>query len=128
MENWKSIKNYENYYEVSDLGRVRSLDRVMITRTGKLLKRSGIILAQHPNAKNGFLQVMLFNHGRMRLVYTHRLVAEAFVKKSEDEMAKFVGHIDGNIYNNTPGNLIWQTMAQIIQKRDNKKTNTEKDA
>lgn len=70
MENWKSIKDYEGLYEISDWGNVRSLN---YGRTGKtkLLKPVKNI--------NGYLFVRLCKDGKRKYKYVHRLVAEAFL-------------------------------------------------
>lgn len=75
-ETWRSVKGYEGYYEVSDMGRVRSLDRVR--RNGKHYK--GKMLKPHANTK-GYLQVHLSDRDSHRQVYVHRIVLEAFMGK-----------------------------------------------
>ena len=48
-ETWKAIPNYEGYYEVSDLGRVRSLDRFITYSDGRVTKHKGKVLTQNKN-------------------------------------------------------------------------------
>lgn len=43
-EEWKDIKGYEEYYQVSNLGRVRSLDRLVITKDNRKLPIKGVVL------------------------------------------------------------------------------------
>lgn len=104
-EIWKPISGYEGFYEVSNLGRVRSLDRVVyrpykghdiwpMRLKGKVLK-SG-------TDRGGYSFVILQNNGRCcRLV--HRLVAEAFMDNQEGKPE--INHIDGNKCNNAVTNL-----------------------
>lgn len=110
MEVWKPIAGYEGLYEVSHLGRVRSLDRVVPFRTGK--KRfSGQLLRLHDIGRGGYKQVTLFRNGRRDIRAVHRLVLEAFVGPSSLE----VNHIDFDPANNHLGNLEYVTHAANIR-------------
>lgn len=93
-EIWKDIKGYEGKYQVSNLGRVRSLN---YHRSGK----PGV-LTLHDN-KNGYLYVNL-NHKSCRV---HRLVADTFIENPNK--LTDVNHIDENKYNNCASNLEWMS-------------------
>ena len=93
-EIWKDIKGYEGKYQVSNLGKVKSLNYL---RTGK----EGFI-KMYDN-KNGYLYVNL--NGKMFRV--HRLVAEAFIENPNK--LTDVNHIDENKYNNCASNLEWMS-------------------
>lgn len=107
MEIWKPVRNYEFKYEVSDLGNVRSIDRVVfnsglarkVSLKGRLLKSVQI--------KGGYF---VLNLGR-KTVYVHRLVCEAFIGVIPDNMT--VNHIDGNKANNNASNM------EILSYSDN---------
>jgi len=99
MEIWKDIAGHEGRYQVSDAGRVRSLDRIVVTRLGVPKRTNGRILALKPNV-GGYLSLRL---GRGVPVMVHQLVAEAFIGKCEKGI--HVCHNDGNKENNTPSNL-----------------------
>lgn len=108
-EIWKPIDGYEGYYEVSNLGRVRSLERV-IQRKGQ---HGGMtihekIKSQEKNNK-GYLMVNLMKNNRTRLVSVHRLVAAAFVENPVPDEYIFVNHKDENPSNNAAENLEWCT-------------------
>lgn len=81
-EIWKDIPGYEGFYQVSDLGRVRSFDRPMV-KNGKVYKRivKGRILCPRKN-KQGYLCVQLSVGGIIKNKRIHRMVALAFFAQS----------------------------------------------
>ena len=104
-EIWKDVVGYEGYYQVSDLGRVRSLDR--ITSNGRKIK--GKILSTKVNTPPYYPRVSLSVNGKMKLVQVHRLVAQAFVYNPDPEHKTQVGHKDESRTNNRADNLEWVT-------------------
>ena len=98
MEVWKPIKNYEGLYEVSDIGRVRSLTRV--DRIGRV--RKGQLLKPHSDGR-GYLFVGLNKDGKCKQFHIHRLVAMAFLGEAQEGYT--VNHIDENKRNNNADNL-----------------------
>lgn len=92
-EEWKPVVDYETLYEVSSLGKVRSL------RSGKLLKYS--------LGTTGYQQVNLRKDSKPRTMLVHRLVAQAFL--SNPNSLPQVNHIDENKANNSIENLEWCT-------------------
>jgi hypothetical protein len=107
-EIWKPIKNYEGSYEVSNMGKVRSLDRYCIQKNNFSDKYNhiykGKILNQYKN-NAGYMQVQLSKRYKTLPKRVHRLVAEAFI--SNPDNYKCVNHIDGNKLNNNVSNLEW---------------------
>ena len=109
MEEWKQIEGYEGMYEVSNLGNIRSLDRI-VTATNKngtfnrVLK--GRILRNSKTTK-GYPQIAFSKNGKLKSVEIHRLVAKAFIPNPDNLIV--VNHIDGNIKNNNVTNLEWCT-------------------
>lgn len=101
-ELWKPVAGYEGLYEVSDLGRVRSLPRT--TRTGI---RGGTLLSLRGTDKDGYAQVGLCRAGKVWIRKVHTLVLEAFVGARPTEMVAC--HCDGNCKNNMLSNLRWDT-------------------
>lgn len=80
MENkeiWKPIKGYEGYYEVSNLGRVRSVERIVERKDGSIRRYKGKILS--PCFPHGYAHVNLARNGKYKSVKVHRLVAESFI-------------------------------------------------
>ena len=95
-EIWKPIKGYEGLYEVSNFGRIKSLN-YNHTCKGKILKQNQI--------KNGYKSVMLYKDGNGKNYLVHRLVAQAFIPNPNDY--KEVNHKDENPQNNIVINLEW---------------------
>lgn len=108
-EIWIPIKGFEGYYEVSNLGRVRSLDRynVMKTKRGEWVKRKrkGAIMIPSLDGRKHYLQVCLSKCGKRTMLLVHRLVAEAFLENPEN--LPEVNHKDENKANNNVSNLEW---------------------
>lgn len=106
-EIWKPVPEFEGYYEVSNLGRIRSLDR--ITSDGKKIK--GKLLSSENSDR--YWCKTLWKDGKEMNVILHRLVANAFV--SNPDNLPQVNHIDGNTHNNCANNLEWVSASGNIQ-------------
>ena len=76
-EIWKTIKNYEGLYEVSNLGRVKSLDRYVRCKNNSIALKKGRLLKMQTD-KDGYLFICLHDI-KIKKVQVHRLVAEAFI-------------------------------------------------
>lgn len=98
-EIWVPIKNYEDKYEVSNLGNIRS-------KKGNLLKAK-------PNSK-GYLRVCI-DRNTKKYVFVHRLVAKAFVVNKNPGVFTVVNHIDFNPLNNNASNLEWTTQKENMR-------------
>lgn len=107
-EVWKDVIGYEGLYEVSSLGRVRSLDKLVNGNNSKVL-RKGIILKPQEK-KYGYLAVNLYKYRKMKSLTVHRLVAKAFIENLDNKPE--VNHIDGNKKNNSIYNLEWVTSSE----------------
>lgn len=106
-EEWRDIIGYEGLYQVSNLGRVRSLDRTFIRSDGRLHNKQGRILTPGKNPR-GYLFVNLsdINH-KITPTRIHRLVVQTFIPNPE--CLPQVNHIDENKLNNSITNLEWCT-------------------
>lgn len=111
-EKWLPILGYEGLYEVSDLGRVRSVDRrVAYKTTGGTMLRRGQLIEGVPD-KKGYRHLVLCKNGKQRTVFTSRLVAQTFVPNPSN--FPDVHHKDFNKSNNSANNLEWVTHQQNI--------------
>jgi hypothetical protein len=115
-EIWKSIPGYEGYYEVSNCGRVRSLDRIIIRSDGIKVPQIGKLMRTQPT-QHGRRSVMMCGPGlKTRRREVHRMVLEAFVGPCPENMEAC--HRDDDCTNNHLENLRWDTKRSNMQERD----------
>lgn len=107
-EIWKDIVGYEGLYQVSNLGRVKSLPR--FDRKGRFHSEK---IKSQVNNGNGYMIVNLKHNGKQQMRTVHRLVAEHFI--SNDLELPEVNHIDGNKSNNIVTNLEWCTRSENVK-------------
>jgi hypothetical protein len=110
MEIWKDIKNFEGRYQVSNTGKVRSLDRVIVCSNHKERCFKGCILST-TNKKSKYKSITLTEPGYRRTNFCHVLVASHFIDDIPKGMS--VNHKDSNTLNNHVDNL------EIVSIRDN---------
>jgi len=111
IEEWLDIKGFERYYQVSNKGRVRSLDRVLLKNNGHTERRRGQIMSQMID-KDGYLTVGLRKDNKKTTYGVHRLVAKAFIPNSDN--LPEVNHKDEVKSNNKVDNLEWCTTLYNI--------------
>ncbi len=110
MEIFKDVKGYEGLYEISNIGRLKSLPR-NTTRGG--IKKLFIVKGYYCSNFN--------KEGKHKQVKIHRLIAEVFVPNPNNYDQ--VNHKDGNKLNNDPENLEWCTARENTTHRDKKRLN-----
>lgn len=104
-EIWKDIPDYEGFYQASNQGRLKSLDRIVIGNR----KRYGKINKLENNHK-GYLRANLNKNGERERIFIHRIVAMLFIENPENK--PFINHIDENPSNNHYKNLEWCTAKE----------------
>lgn len=108
-EDWKEVPGYEGILEASNLGRVRSMDRIVKTSFGKTRKSPGKILSERPGSC-GYHRIWPTGTGTQLV---HRLVAKTWVPNPQD--LPVINHLDGVKTNNHPSNLEWCTQKENMQ-------------
>lgn len=101
-EIWLPVVGYEGKYEISNLGRVKSLRDKYGNYREKILKQG--------KNNNGYLCVKLCKEGKMKNCRVHRLVANAFIPNPNNFPT--VNHIDENKENNQVDNLEWMNLSK----------------
>ena len=116
IEIWKPIENYETFYEVSNLGRIRSVSRHVTDKLGRtrflegrIIKPGGVVEGRK------YLMVCLCKNGKMSSVTVHTAVAKAHVPGRKPGLE--VRHLDGDASNNWATNLAWGTKKQNMKDK-----------
>lgn len=110
---YKAIKGYEGIYEVSELGKVRSVDRTVKCKDGSTSKRKGKELKPSMD-KGGYAIVHLNKNGIAKTCNVHRLVADTFVP-NPDNLPE-VHHLNHDRKDNRVQNLQWVTRAEQMDE------------
>lgn len=110
-EIWRPVAGYECLYEVSSLGRVRSLDRFRVGDHGAPTRVRGRVLSQRLG-NSGYPTVWLSRDAKARAFSVHRLVAIAFL--GVDTTRPEVNHRDGDKTNNALSNLEWVSRGENV--------------
>lgn len=121
LESWLDIVGFEGHYQISNLGRVRSLDRGMYVRQDRYAQprwtnRKGKLLKPGLDGK-GYPMVRLSLFGIPKQIMVHRLVALHFVANPDN--SPVVNHIDANPLNSRASNLEWCTIKENNQHTTN---------
>lgn len=109
-EIWKDIEGYKGYYQVSNCGRVKSLQRFKSCGKGGFIQKERIM--KQSLTTTGYKKVELSKDGKRKSMKVHRLVAMAFIDNPDNKPD--VNHIDGNPLNNHLVNLEWCTESENI--------------
>jgi hypothetical protein len=113
MEKWQAVPGYPSY-EASNLGHIRSIDRVVLTKAGKSVRHWGKVLKSAPGGTSPYLLVNLPSpHGGEKFTHqlVHSLICATFNGPKPSHRHE-VAHNDGNPLNNCASNLRWATRAE----------------
>lgn len=106
MESWKQIDGYKPIYQVSNLGRIRSLARATNAHGGVFHRKERLL--KFSKSRLGYLLVYLYSEdGKKRTIPVHQIVAKTFIPNPENKPE--VDHKDGDKTNNIIDNLRWVT-------------------
>lgn len=111
MEEWKDIPGYEGLYQVSDQGRVRSLDRIVVNSRNVYRTLKGRIL-RPLKYRNGYFYIVLSKDNHRKNCRVHRLVARAFIPNPENK--PHLDHINTKRDDNRVENLRWTTAKENV--------------
>lgn len=109
-EKWRAVAGYEGLYEVSDMGRVRSLPRTIRRPHTRDYHAPGRVLKQRPANDHGHLAVTLSREGFTEKMWVHRLVALAWCPRPDG--ADYVLHGPGGPTDNRASELRWGTAQE----------------
>lgn len=114
IENWKPVPGWDGYYEVSDHGRVRSVERTVHYSDGRRRRFPSRSLNSYPDSR-GHLQARLHRASKTHPVAVHKMVLEAFVGPAPEGMEGC--HHDDDKSNNRLSNLRWDTRSANLYDR-----------
>lgn len=112
-EEWLPVLEFEGYYEVSSMGRIRSVDRMVSHLGSKPVLKRGMLMINRWYGKNKYLKQTLCKCGIRKHCIVHILVAQVFIPNPENK--REVNHKDGIKGNNKITNLEWATEKENIQ-------------
>ena len=112
QELWRDVVGYEGLYLISNLGNLKSIDRIIKTKDGICYFRKGRNITIRKN-NFGYYETRLYKNGKKKSAFLHRIIAEAFI--SNPDGLPQVDHINGDKRDNRICNLRWVTRSQNMK-------------
>jgi hypothetical protein len=110
-EIWKDVLGFEGYYQISNKGRIKSLERCVKGKNKSYLTLKSRLYEGYV-CKKGYIRMTLSKNHKMIRKYVHNLVADAFIPNIHNKPQ--INHRDGNKKNNIVDNLEWCTCIENI--------------
>lgn len=109
-EIWKDIPGYEGLYQVSNLGRIKSMKRYTKIPNAIRIEKEKILKL---GKRNGYYVINLCKKNKRKSYQVHRLVAQAFIQNPKNK--PYINHIDYDPTNNKVKNLEWCTQKENVE-------------
>lgn len=109
-EEWRDIAGYEGLYQVSNLGRVKSLERRIPNSRGFGTRIVREMIKKQSCIEGRYCSASFNNNGHHKTIVIHRIVAKTFISNPKNKPT--VNHRDGNKHNNRVENLEWATYSE----------------
>lgn len=108
-EKWLPVDGYDGIYEVSTMGRIKTLQRTFYDKKGneRIVKEK---IRKPYTTWDGYLRISFYGHGYQEKTTVHRAVAKAFIPNPNN--LPIVNHKDGNRKNNSLDNLEWVSESE----------------
>lgn len=126
VEEWKDIEGYEGLYQVSDWGRVKSLERFVKNGNGYRKIKEKILKTYLAGTEKDYYYIKLRKNGVPKHFLIHRLVAETFIPNDGNKPQ--VDHKEGNKNDNSMWSLQWATQSENINNPNTKQYNNPKNS
>jgi hypothetical protein len=118
IEEWHDISNYEGYYQISNLSRVKSLAKLINYHKHHIRRTKDCILKQSSHQKAGHLYLNLYKYGQRKTFGVHVLVALTHIPNPFN--LSLIEHLNDIPTDNRPENLMWSTVSSNLQNAYNR--------